>query len=466
MKSILLSTLFLFILMKIMGQIPTTDLFEKELKEHQEVNYSSLRWAKETQGINRNGIKLDSIWTKFEASRVFPESKELYRYNTKGQFVEAIVRGFNSFTGKWINKQKTELIYDTINSITTKNQYFLDTLNSWYINYTSTQQIDLINNKIIEKRWRMHPNKVINFVIETYYNSDGLDSTSLLYSNLDSNSQTFKSRSKRSYLYNKNLKLIESKSEAFDNISNKLQFASKTIYSYVNDSLLGKQIYYRWDSISLKWTPSSKSTYKYDSNGNLLEKTNYSKDASTWSESWKTNYVYDINNNRTFEISYWNNNINKLWEPRYKWEQIYDNNYELEDLILPQAPMFGTGYELLSNKHIVSNRKHYEYDNGSWKKYDEHTFYYSNLDNVRETIYYETDIRVYPNPTSDYIMIELKNSYNNSILYIYDAQGRVVIQHNLSIDKKVPVQSLSQGVYLFSVKSENKVFTGKFTILR
>jgi hypothetical protein len=63
-------------------------------------------------------------------------------------------------------------------------------------------------------------------------------------------------------------------------------------------------------------------------------------------------------------------------------------------------------------------------------------------------------------------MIELKNSYNNSILYIYDAQGRMVIQHNLSIDKKVPVQSLSQGVYLFSVKSENKVFTGKFTILR
>jgi len=449
-----------------MGQVPSTALFEKELKEHQNINYSSLRWAREAQGIKTGNIKLDSIWTKFQSYRVYSESKEYYRYNSNGQFVEEIVRDFNSKTEKWINKQKTELIYDTINSITTKNQYLWDTLNGWFMYDISTQQIDLINKKIIGKQWKMQPNKVIINISETYYNSDGLDSASLLYFNLDSNSQTFRFRREESYLYNKHLKIIELNSAVFDNISNKLQYTYKTIYSYSNDSLLSKQVFYSWDSTSLKWSPYSKYTYKYDSNGNLLETSHYSKDANSWIKTWKSKYVYDINSNRTFEMFYWKNIGNNLWEPTYKWEQVYDNNYELEDLILPQAPMFETGYELSSNKHIVSNRKHYEYSNGSWKKYDAHTFYYSKLNNVKETIYYEADIRVYPNPTSDYIMIELKNSFKNNILYIYDDQGRMVIQHNLSDDKKIPVYFLSQGEYLFSVKSENKVFTGKFIILR
>ncbi len=465
MKSILLSTLFLFILMKIMGQIPTTALLEKELNEHQEVNYSALCWAK-TQGINNKKVKLDSIWTKYQKSIGYKESKEYYRYNSKGQFIETITRHLNSRTGKWENIQKTEFLFDTITNTTTKNHYLSDTLNNWFMNFISTQQVDNLNHMTIEKYWTIQPDSGISHIKEMYYNSDELISTILEYYHFDSISQTFKTRGERNYLYNNNLQLIELKSAVYDNISNKLRYANKTLYSYSNDSLLNKEIYYSWDSISLNWKPYSKYTYKYDSNGNLLERTTYNYDANTWSEHWKSNYVYDINNNRTFKIAYWNNNISKLWEPDYKWEQIYDNNYESEELLLPQAPMYRTGYDLLSNKHIVSNRKHYEYFNGSWRKYDEHTFYYSNLNNARENIYYETDIRVYPNPTSDYIMIELKNSYNNSIIYIYDAQGNMVIQHNLSNDKKINVRSLSQGVYLFSVKSENKVFTGKFTILR
>ncbi len=447
-----------------MGQDLTPSSFAKEYIEHQTVNYSSLRWAK-TQGTNNKKIKLDSIWTKYQAPSTYQERKDYYQYNSKNQFIEAITQELDLNTGKWLNKQKTKFLFDTITNTTTMNHYLGDTLNNWFMNFTSTQQVDTVNHMITEKYWTLLPNKVINYINQIYYNSDGLISVKHIYYHFDSISQTFRMQSKQSYLYNNQLRPIELFTEITDNTINKIVSTTKTIYRYTNDSLLSEQTYYRLDSVSNKWNPTEKNTYKYDSYGNLLEKTSYYFEASTWSEAWKTSYVYDINNNCTFMIIYWNNNLSKLWEPFYKWEQIYDNNYGLEDLNLPKGPMYGTGFGLLNNKHLVSNRKHYIYKYGKWLKEDEHVFYYSR-DNTTETINYEGDIRVYPNPASDYIMIEARNCYNNSVLYIYDAIGKLVIQHNLSENKKVPVYFLSRGVYTFSVKTEDTVLTGKFIIMR
>ena len=99
-------------------------------------------------------------------------------------------------------------------------------------------------------------------------------------------------------------------------------------------------------------------------------------------------------------------------------------------------------------------------------KVDPNDFIVSNKHNYNQQI--NTEVSVYPNPTSDYIYFKLPKNYpNNKIrILIYDAFGRMVYENlnsMLQSELRVNCNNLPNGVYHFLVMNNGlRISTGHF----
>ena len=74
----------------------------------------------------------------------------------------------------------------------------------------------------------------------------------------------------------------------------------------------------------------------------------------------------------------------------------------------------------------------------------------------------DSELLVYPNPTSDYVIFNIQNA--NSII-VKDVLGRNIIIQNVSNFSKIDVSMLKEGTYLYKVlMSNNKFLVGKFIV--
>jgi len=77
--------------------------------------------------------------------------------------------------------------------------------------------------------------------------------------------------------------------------------------------------------------------------------------------------------------------------------------------------------------------------------------------NVKENI--SENIRIYPNPASDFVIIQAKNTLE---IVISDLSGKTIYQQeNCSDSEKININNLHKGVYIVLVKTEQKVYTQK-----
>lgn len=68
------------------------------------------------------------------------------------------------------------------------------------------------------------------------------------------------------------------------------------------------------------------------------------------------------------------------------------------------------------------------------------------------------DFKVYPNPVSDILNVELKGE---SELIIRDMQGRMLIQKQFKDQMRINIGNLSEGMYLMELHQEDKILRGK-----
>ena len=64
---------------------------------------------------------------------------------------------------------------------------------------------------------------------------------------------------------------------------------------------------------------------------------------------------------------------------------------------------------------------------------------------------------IYPNPTSDYVMLNINDNIHTNLSYVLlDIQGKVVSNAKINtIDTRVSLQGLSAGTYVFKVNQKN-----------
>ncbi len=75
----------------------------------------------------------------------------------------------------------------------------------------------------------------------------------------------------------------------------------------------------------------------------------------------------------------------------------------------------------------------------------------------------------YPNPASNYLNIDLNNSFRQSSIEIYSINGKIIFNENLSADTKrifLNTSNLMSGNYIIRIKTPYKMLTGKFTVIR
>ncbi len=72
-------------------------------------------------------------------------------------------------------------------------------------------------------------------------------------------------------------------------------------------------------------------------------------------------------------------------------------------------------------------------------------------------------LRIYPNPTNDFISLEFNRSESSNDNYsICDALGNIVMTSALINSEQIEVKKLNAGVYYLTVKSNNKFYKTKF----
>lgn len=79
-------------------------------------------------------------------------------------------------------------------------------------------------------------------------------------------------------------------------------------------------------------------------------------------------------------------------------------------------------------------------------------------------------VSVYPNPAADRINItsNIVNTTQNSVVSVYDAQGKMVytntIQAGTFNNTEVNTQNFKNGVYIYRIQSGDQLFSGKFIV--
>lgn len=75
----------------------------------------------------------------------------------------------------------------------------------------------------------------------------------------------------------------------------------------------------------------------------------------------------------------------------------------------------------------------------------------------------EENLKLYPNPTKDFLKITFAKNDNKKEIAVYDLTGKIVLQKNtISQDDSVDVRSLSKGLYIIKVKLNEKMWIKKF----
>ena len=72
-----------------------------------------------------------------------------------------------------------------------------------------------------------------------------------------------------------------------------------------------------------------------------------------------------------------------------------------------------------------------------------------------ETI--KNTIEIYPNPVADVLYLKIGNSFQKSIVTVFDVNGRAVLRDSLSFEKmEINMEHLNKGIYLVHVEIDNQ----------
>ena len=124
---------------------------------------------------------------------------------------------------------------------------------------------------------------------------------------------------------------------------------------------------------------------------------------------------------------------------------VFDNTwYPLNGGIAPAQTYFSVDYDEVNNiAHFGS------FGRGIWD-----FVVCPSLDNV--SFLNEKKFFIYPNPASTKVNILLNQIVNNQILLMYDANGKLITETNVSNNSEINISNLNEGIYYFKLKNYPK----------
>ncbi len=347
------------------------------------------------------------------------------------------------------NNYKAEMLYDENGKNTSYKEYtFNSTTNEW--------EYDLYG-----KDYYYNSEGLIDYIIfeeSTYHNkyeySYNSDNKLIEITMSDQNSSNWDLRYTDTYIYNNSNNNVE----FIRNFANPSTW--NVNYRYLNtfdgnNNLILKEKQ-EWNTNTNSWNATNKKyEYSYNSNNKIVNRLTKILVNGNFEQVGKFQYIYDANGNRVEWSSYYYDNG---WIPEEKVTYTYDNNYSLSDLILPNwQGIMDFGYDEDYN-HMILTKSYSEWDatQNQWTNPEDAIFNWSDTTASINSV--ETSIvKFYPNPVNEQLNFDLPNIQENTIIEIFNSQGKLILKKKL--EENLDVSNLNKGIYIFSIDNKNK---GKF----
>ena len=133
----------------------------------------------------------------------------------------------------------------------------------------------------------------------------------------------------------------------------------------------------------------------------------------------------------------------------------------LISLLVRNTVTTGTSRVVYNSKEAASNKPQLRVVTSAQRIADAEA---EDLDTFTQQLLHK--IKIYPQPASDYINVELPEEYSRSVLRILDLNGRQVAEFGLSegIMHLIPVNFLISGMYLLIAENQNATIRKKLII--
>jgi uncharacterized protein YkuJ len=410
------------------------------------LNIQKINQFNKLKSVEVNKQRLDSIVAEAGA-------KYSYTYNSDGNLILDVTYSSNGST--WKGENKVEYSYDLDGMMIQEKDYEWDEDKN---NWVPTALIDVSYDSgqkpitIIMSQWDLDLDEWKKlFKSDIIYNADDNQQQLTLFMWDGVSEWTEAGGTEMTYDTNGNL--IEEISELFG-------IKNKTVHTYDTYQNEVMQVMYDWDAATSSFVESEKIEYPYDAQENQTIDITYNWDTnnSKWIKTEKTERRYDANGNMSQEShSMWDQS-GSSWVNSTKEEYICDKNYDLSDLILPPDN------EIYTNQiHMVTKVKYYSWNSSSsdWILGGESIAHYSEHDMTFAAELNGAVIKIYPNPVSDFVTVDLQQISNPVQFELFDMQGHEIMSREIMNTENISLKGLSEGLYFYNLSSGKERISGK-----
>ena len=430
---------------------------------------------------NEELISTHFVWNSIQGDWE-KHTREIEKHNNFGLLILHVDLSWDSELSQWKNIHKYEGIFDSDSNQVIMSQYWWDNDSNWWKGDLKVEKEFAAGKKELSKTESVWNNNTgsWNYEIKEKYNYDhygNLELTEIFKWNSTLNEWEFKSgKSKSEYTYNESGKINEQVYSVWNSENEKWQYAEKNEYTWNSQNRLILHINSNWIIERNEWIKIKKLGYAFDSEGRYILDSN-----SHWDEvknDWKITTLYewgwDFNDYQIlnshlqwngFGDIYWGNKseleLNErgqiLWNISYSW----DNNLQQWKAGLKRTNIY-------TYEGLIDTTTLYVWDISlnEWIANVRTIYYYSGQVLDVNEIHTETNVKLYPNLSKDFIYVEIAENQQKAQFELFDINGRQLINKNFVQSENVDLHNLKDGIYPWKITLKEKTFSGKIVVKR
>ncbi|MCF8362181.1 MAG: T9SS type A sorting domain-containing protein [Prolixibacteraceae bacterium] len=401
-----------------------------------------LMYLKTEITFDKNGkktLQTDYAWDVASSQFVY-DSKYENEYNATGNIIKTINSVWDSTENVWETVEIKEFEYDSLDYLISENRYEI----------TSNTSLPISK-------------------IEYSNNNSGLVSNKVSY-NWNTTDSAWVKNNQYHYKYNRDEMTTYEDQYIWDETTGNWVGEHKQNYTFDTN---GKTLYqdrWVWDTITNSWIGEFKQTKSYNTNGKLTYEDNWIWDikANSWIGEYKENLIYAVNGNYIMENRWiWDTDKNG-WIAEYQYDFSYDLSTLFSDIIFPPDYSYGhisnlTGQKQYSN--MMTQRTSSELKDGQLSPTETITLYYSENTASGKPHLTNKNLKVYPNPATDFVMIDTGNN-TPATINLYTIQGQKSLSKSFTGNIQLSLDQLRNQIYIYEIIQDDKISSGKFIKVR
>lgn len=471
------------------GTQKTEKIFSEEGNLITEIGFlwidASEEWiyfSKNEHSTGENGELIFTILTwDTEINDWKNSSREIKEWDVNKLLVLHIDLNWDSETSQWKNIQKLENKYDNdLNQVLMSHYWWNNDSNRWKGSFKTEKEFAPGKKELskTESVWNdTTGNWIYNYKEKYNYDQYGnLEFTEIYLWNSIKNEWEFKSgKSKSEYTYNESGKVTEQIHYVWNSEISDWQYAEKNEYNWDTQNRLILHINSIWNTERNEWLKIKKLSYSFDSEGRYILDSNshWDEEKNDWrittlyESGWDFNDYLILYSNLQwsgFADIYWggkteqqfNEKGQTLWNIGYTW----DNNLQNWKTVLKTTYIY-------TNEGLIDTAASFNLDTylNEWIGTSRAIYFYSGTVDIKE-ISHDSAVKIYPNPASDFINIEVTAGNQESHFELFDLNGKLLMSKSVSNSDQIKLQTFKNGIYPWKITSSEKSFSGKLVIIK